>query len=336
LNSHAESGHVARYLIQPLLLECDSLGRVIWMSKNARTLLGDSPMLADAFTVSQGGPESRLWHVWTAREHIVIAVQPLEPGEDFSGGLDAVHAALLGHLFRLFLMERRLFLRTRPRRRGAGRKAIRQIEMERRRLGRELHTGVGQALAAIRLQLELIAVSLPAPPPAVQEALERIGTLASDTLDQVRSISRRLHPPEWQRLALEDAIRQLWEISGVTSRFEATLELDRLGIQPDLEIKVLLYRAMQEALSNLVRHSQATRVGAALQLAGQRITLTVRDNGVGFDAGRLLHGPVEISGGIGLRSIREQAEVLGGKMIVESSPSGTKLVVSVPVSPGEE
>jgi two-component system NarL family sensor kinase len=207
------------------------------------------------------------------------------------------------------------------------------MELERRRLGRELHTGAGQMLAAIRLQLELIASQLPEPPAAIHDALERISLLAEDTLEQLRSISRRLHPPEWQRLTLDQAIHQLWELSGIPQRFEVHLHLDPLPVEPDLEVKVLLYRATQEALSNLVRHAKASRVEASLTVLGDRLILMIRDNGVGFDVGPLLRGPADVASGIGLRSIREQAEVLGGKMTIESGPSGTTLVVSVTVSP---
>jgi two-component system, NarL family, sensor kinase len=92
---------------------------------------------------------------------------------------------------------------------------------------------------------------------------------------------------------------------------------------------------MQEALANLLRHSNATRVTASLGVAGDRITLAILDNGVGFDVERLLRGPADIAGGIGLRSVREQAEALGGEMSIESGSSGTKLVVSVAMSPAE-
>ena len=147
-----------------------------------------------------------------------------------------------------------------PRRRGRdGRTAVRQIERERQRLGRELHTGVCQMLAAIHLHLEVIATELPSPPANVGHALNRIATLAADSLQQVRDISRRLHPPEWQRLTLESALRQLWEVSGVPERFAASLRIHPLSSEPALEAKIVIYRGLQEALSNMVRHSQATR-----------------------------------------------------------------------------
>jgi two-component system NarL family sensor kinase len=207
--------------------------------------------------------------------------------------------------------------------------------MERQRLGRELHTGVGQGLAAIRLQLEVIAAELPSPPGGIRQALANISTLAADTMEQVRGIARRLHPPEWQRLTLESAISQLWEISGVPQRFEASLRIDPLPWEPQLEVKILIYRGLQEALSNLVRHSEATRIAVALEVHDGRLVLSIRDNGVGFDSAALFSAPASVASGIGLRSIRETAHELGGRLEVESGSDGTKLVVSVAPFPVE-
>ena len=100
---------------------------------------------------------------------------------------------------------------------------MRQIELERRRLGRELHTGVGQMLAAIRLQLEIVTAHLSETAPEVHHALENIAALANGAFDQVRSMSRNLHPPAWQRLGIETALRQLWDLSGIPQKFKAGL-----------------------------------------------------------------------------------------------------------------
>jgi signal transduction histidine kinase len=315
-------------------MECDRSGQVVWMSSETRTALGEPHYLLDIAELSSS-PVARYWRVWETRDSVVVAVQPFQPERDVTGGLAAMHVRFMTHLFRLVVAERRLFVQSRPKRRGGGRKALRQMELERRRLGRELHTGAGQALAAIRIQLELIANELPAPPPQVQKALDHIGTLAADILEQVRSISKHLHPPEWQRLSLEEALRQLWLLSGVGERFDSVLNLDHLPSEPELEVKVLLYRAMQEGLSNLVRHAKATQVTVSLKVESRELILSIWDNGVGFDANRLMKGPVAAGSGIGLRSIREQAEALGATMTVESGPTGTKLVVSVASSPAE-
>jgi signal transduction histidine kinase len=246
-----------------------------------------------------------------------------------------IQSRLSLHFLHLLRLERRLSARAQQRRGRGGRKAVRQIEMERQRLGRELHTGVGQALAAIRLQLEVIAAELPMPSGNVAHALRNIASLTADTMEQVRSLSRRLHPPDWQRLTLEAAIRHLWETSGVPQCFEASLTLDPLPWEPYLEVKILIYRGLQEALSNLVRHSRATRIDAALEVRDGQLVLSIRDNGVGFDAERVFSAPASAASGIGLRSIREAAQELGARLIVESGPDGTKLVISSAPFPAE-
>jgi signal transduction histidine kinase len=328
-------------IIFPMLLECDHVGRVVWMSRRARTILREPKQLLDILAVKELGrpifygieiSTLRFWSICEFRDTVLIGLvgtARIPENQD----LAALNRNLVGNFFRLLTIERRLFERARRRRSGVGKSAVMQVELERQRLGRELHTGVGQMLAAIRWQLELISTELPEPPENVKYALDSISTLTAQTLEQVRSISRRLHPPEWQRLTLETAIQQLWEISGIPQRLTATLRIEPLPGDPDLEVKVLLYRAFQEALSNIARHSRATEVTAELRGTGSEITLSVRDNGVGFDLRTLLASPANLTSGIGLRSIRESAESLGGKFEVTSGPGGTKLVISVGMSP---
>ena len=252
-----------------------------------------------------------------------------------AGGLLALQSSLVKHYFRLQEAAQGLSIRAESLQHGTGGGAIRQIELERQRLGREMHTGLGQLLAAIRLQLEVIASQLTHPPELVAKALERIGTLAADALEQVRSISHRLHPPEWQRLTLEAAILQLWEYSGIPERLEASQRIEALPREPEQEIKVLIYRGAQEALANLTRHAHATKVDMALEARGDRIVLTMEDNGVGFDVAKLLAAPASVASGIGLRSIREQAATLGGRLEITSGPGGTKLELSAPFAAPE-
>jgi two-component system NarL family sensor kinase len=251
-------------------------------------------------------------------------------GEE-AGGLLSLQSRFVQHYFRLQSAERNLSSLAQATRPSAGISAVRQVELERERLGRELHTGVGQLLVAIRLQLEVAASQLPSPPAGVQQALDRIATLANDAGEQVRAVSRRLHPPEWQRLSLETAVRQLWESSGVPQRFEASLRIEPLPREPEQEAKVLVYRAVQEALTNLVRHARATRVELVLATRGDHVLLRIQDNGVGFDVAGLLNAPVNVAQGIGLRSIREQASSLGGTLDMVSGAEGTRLELSVPL-----
>ena len=212
---------------------------------------------------------------------------------------------LLQRLTRLERLEARLWKAAANQRNRTGRRAVRQIERERKRLGRELHTGVGQLLAAIRIQLEVVSVELPSPPPAVFHALQRIGSLAAEALEQVRGVSRRLYPPAWQRLGLDEAIRELWEVSGMTQRFAGSVDARPLPRDPDPAVKTMIYRAAQEALSNIVRHAHATRVDVGLTYAQGQLRLTVQDDGVGFDVAKVLTGRNGAAAGIGLQSLRE-------------------------------
>jgi len=253
--------------------------------------------------------------------------------DERAGALLRLQSRLIRQYFRLVHAERSLSSLAQQTRTPGGIGAVRQIELERARLGRDLHTGVGQLLVAIRLQLEVIASQLTDPPWPVEQALKRIATLASDAEEQVRALSQRLHPPEWQGLTLEAAVRQLWDNSGVPQRFEAFLRIQPLAREPEQEIKVLVYRALQEALANLARHSHATRVEGVLESEGDRVVLSIRDNGVGFDVARLSNGPANVASGIGLRSIREQAAALGGKLEIVSSPGDTRLKLAVPFVP---
>jgi len=248
-----------------------------------------------------------------------------------AGGLLQLQSRFVAHYFRLQTAERKLSNWMQSSRPAAGISAVRQIEKERERLARELHTGVGQLLVAIRLQLEVIASQLSNPTAGIQQALDRIASLAGDAGEQIRALSRRLHPPEWQRLTLESAIHQLWESSGVPERYQASLEIEALAREPEQEGKVLVYRAAQEALTNLARHSRASRVKMNLATRDGKIVLRIEDNGVGFDVERLWNAPENVTQGIGLRSIRELATSLGGGLDIVSGKEGTRLELSVPL-----
>ena len=333
----AESAFVRRRAAgDPMLMECDFHGRLIWMSQRTRDLLCNPTHLTDVLrcpekpqAAFQIGNPLQFWLVWEFRDRIVIGAQAVRTDSGETGELQDVQRRLSLHFIQLLEMERRLAASVQFRQGKGARRAARQIELERQRLGRELHTGVGQLLAAIRLQLEIIALDLPTPPGTVGQALDNISILATDTMEQVRSLSRRLHPPEWQRLTLSDAIRQLWALSGVPERFQAAMKIEPGLVDPDLDVKILIYRGLQEALSNMVRHSGATRAGGRLHAREDALVLEVWDNGIGFDPEAVFSAPAAVASGIGLRSLQDTAQELGGKLEIESGPDGTKLIISV-------
>jgi len=202
------------------------------------------------------------------------------------------------------------------------------IERERRRLGRELHTGVGQALAGIHIHLGIVEDGLPDPPEQARQGMDRIRLLAQSAMEQVRGISRRVYAPAWQSLPLRDALRGLWETSGVPEKFGGELALEELSAEPQAEVRAALYRAAQEGLSNAIQHSRARRVRLSLRQAHARLVLEVEDDGHGFPAPT---AALEPAGGIGLRSLRDEAHRLGGEFQARSGPEGTKLTLSFPV-----
>jgi signal transduction histidine kinase len=330
---------------RPLLLECDASGRILSMSDSARAAFGPVHHLTDAMRVIAPHGHEGLLRLSTAAKFLPLLQHgdrlwvsaDLNPGGRAiadpmtcheARALVEVQSHLLQHYFRLQNAERQLSARIRMLRRSPA-SALMQVERERERLGIELHSGVGQTLAAIRLQVEVIASQFRNPPSPVEQALARISTLTIEALDYVRSVAKRLHPPEWQRLTLGAALAQLWEMSGVPETYEASIDIEALPHEPMLEVKVLMYRAAQEGLSNL-RHARATRVRLSLLQSGETLVLTIEDNGIGFDPERLFSAVPVVASGLGLRSIREQAAGLGGGLIVQSSTNGTKLEVILP------
>jgi len=212
-----------------------------------------------------------------------------------------------------------------PRRNGAA--LLSALESERSRIARELHSGAGQPLAGIKLHLEALGQSLgetaDSRPEASKLTIQRIQNLADQALGQVRAVSHRLHPPDWQEMKMEEAVRFLVEQSGLPGSIHLTCSFPPLPEEPSHNVKVQTYRCAQECISNIIRHSGATEASISLEAEEGKLVLTISDNGHGFN-------PKGRGAGIGLRAITENAASLGGNSRVTTSPNGTKIVVSLP------
>jgi two-component system sensor histidine kinase UhpB len=205
-----------------------------------------------------------------------------------------------------------------------------EIEKERARIARELHAGAGQPLAGIKINLELLDVwrqsaerTIPA---EVGLAIARIHRLAESALGQVRAVSHRLHPPDWQNLSVVVALRNLVAESGIAETCATTLQLDPLTEEPGHSIRVVLYRCAQECISNVLRHSGASHFSLSLTTASGLIHLTIRDDGNGIPEEAMQRG------GIGLMSIREHTRSVGGISRISSDIEGTTIQISVPLT----
>lgn len=232
--------------------------------------------------------------------------------------------------FRLLEADRDLRARTRRTPKSAGATLADAMDAERRRLGRELHTGVGQSLAGIHVHVSIIEEALPHPPEPVRKSLDHILTLADTALEQVRGVSRGLYVPAWQVQSLADALRNLWEVSGISAKFAGSLDIQELPAEPPLDVRRALYLVAQEGISNAIQHADAHCVRLSLRAETGRITLEVEDDGSGF---RPPAGPEQpaASVGIGLRSLRDLARELGGDLRTSNSPQGARLTISLPV-----
>jgi len=196
---------------------------------------------------------------------------------------------------------------------------------ERRRIGRDLHDDVGQALAFLRLELEMLEREVPE---RLRARLGESRELAGRTATALRRVVAALSPSVLDRLGLAVALRHL------AARFRRLHGLDlRLRISLDSQplskpMEEALYHIAQECLQNIAKHSRATRVNLWLRSADKRIKLSVTDNGAGFCADKTCTKP----NSFGLAGMRERAALLGGKFAIRSAPGkGTQVSLEFPI-----
>jgi signal transduction histidine kinase len=220
----------------------------------------------------------------------------------------------------------RLYQRVKSREVSAGRTVQAEIEKERSRIARELHSGAGQPLAGIILNLEMLNDGVDGLPAHAQDIVLRLQRLANQALDQVRAVSHRLYPPQWKGLPVEDALRNLVDSGIPADAYHVDLRIAAMPFEPAQFVKVALYRCAQECISNMLRHSRATRFALSLRLEGNEVEMEIRDNGCGF-AGSGAPG-----GGIGIASLHEYARAAGGSCRISTGGSGTAVNIRIPLA----
>ena len=207
--------------------------------------------------------------------------------------------------------------------RDAVRRVVEAQELERARLARELHDETGQALTSILLGLKPLEQT--AESAEARAALESVRELVISTLQDVRRLAVELRPSALDDFGLVPAVERLAdtfrEQSGLAVDLEAQLGEERLPT----EAETTLYRVIQEALTNIVKHSAASRVSILLQRKNSSVVAVVEDDGNGFD-------PRETrADALGLAGMSERLSLAGGRLQVESSPgAGTTVVAEVP------
>jgi len=215
----------------------------------------------------------------------------------------------------------KLLERIEAERRRAGRLQLRAQEEERKRVARDLHDEVNQALTAILLRLE--ALTHVAPPRLRDELAETKG-LANQAMGELLQLARQLRPTALDDHgfvpAIEEQLRRFKAQYGIATELSTDGDLDDLGSDQQL----VLYRVTQEALNNIARHAGANNVAVEIARVDGHIDLEVADDGVGFDVGHELRG-------LGLDGMAERARLVDGRFEVDAAPGrGTTLRLRVP------
>ena len=196
---------------------------------------------------------------------------------------------------------------------------LRTQDDERRRVGRELHDSLGQGLAALKMKLEMAARH-----ELDGSAIAECVSLADNAIREIRTMSYLLYPPMLEEKGLQSAMR--WYVDGFAARsgIETTIEIqDDFRLPRDIE--VAMFRVLQEALTNVHRHSGSKIAHVCLWRSDDTVTLEVADNGTGISSKPLspTHSDFAESFGVGLRGMRERMAQLGGKLELDSTSDGT-------------
>lgn len=206
-------------------------------------------------------------------------------------------------------------------------KILRAQDEERRRISRELHDSIGQSLTAVKMNLASLARCAGA---ENKTRIEECMSILEQSITEVRTVSYLLHPPMLDLAGLSSAIE--WYVQGFSERsgIEVITDLESL---PRLSrpVETALFRVVQECLTNVHRYSGATRVKIAVLLAGNELSLEVKDNGHGIPQNRLRRATDRTRGmGVGIPGMRERLRELGGNLEIRSGKSGTRIIAIVP------
>jgi signal transduction histidine kinase len=208
-------------------------------------------------------------------------------------------------------------------------------EAERKQLARELHDELGQALTAISLNLAAALDELPADGAAdLPGRLAESKQLADQTLEQIRELSFSLRPAMLDDLGLIPTLH--WYIKRCARRAGLKIELEAADLKDRLPapIETTLYRVFQEALTNVIRHAQASEVHLRLRQRGASVSAQIEDNGCGFNLPQVLNGGTAPRG-TGLLNMRERVNLLNGTFNIHSEPGhGTQIWIELPVESG--
>ena len=254
-------------------------------------------------------------------ERLIEQVEAVDPQDPASFAAPTVGAGS-DEVDRLAASFRGLLGRIEDERRRSGQLALRAQEEERRRLARDLHDEVNQALTAILLRLQAVSQDAPAD---VAGELGEVRKLVNQAMDELLRLARELRPTALDDHGLYPAIEGQVRRFSTQTGIDADLRTHGLPAELDADREIAVFRVAQEALANVARHAGASTVAVDLARVGEDgIELTVRDDGCGFT-------PAGASNGLGLNGMAERARLVGGELDIDSRPgAGTAVSLRVP------
>ena len=203
-------------------------------------------------------------------------------------------------------------------------------EAERRRLARELHDEIGQALTAVKLNLQGVQR---AADPAIAGRLDESVAIVDRALQQVRNLSLDLRPSMLDDLGLVSALRWYLDKQAQRAGFVGEFVAGPMAIRAPANLETACFRVAQEALTNIVRHAKAKHVRMELREAGGELSLFIRDDGVGFDVAAARQRAVG-GGSLGLLGMQERVVLSRGRIDIQSAAGrGTEIHVRLPLVP---
>jgi PAS domain S-box-containing protein len=246
------------------------------------------------------------------------------PGESGFAPGDQDKLEGLSRIAAVAIQNARSFARLRE----LGQQIVSAQEEERRRLAQELHDSAGQTLTALLVSLEMLAAGVHQE--QLRARLDELVSIARDAYEEVRASAHALRPPVLDSADFEHALSAFCDDFSRQVGLPIHFSSEPLPALPE-PLMLSLYRFLQETLTNVVRHSQASQASVEVSCSGDEVVLTVRDNGVGLD---LDADPSALpsSTGLGLRGLRERFELIGGEVTLSSEPEkGTVVTARCPV-----
>ena len=203
---------------------------------------------------------------------------------------------------------------------------------ERRRLARDLHDSTGQTLAALKISVSQLQEDCQDGPP-VPAIVSEVAQLADQAIEEIRTMSYLLHPPLLDEVGFACAAE--WYVEGFAKRsgIDVTLDIANSNGRLPMNVEIVLFRVLQESLTNVHRHSGASNASVHFKNVAGAAILEIRDSGKGISEQRLrlLHG-VTAETGVGLAGMRERVHELNGTLEIESDGRGTSLRAIVPLA----